>query len=85
MEAERQAYVMKVERQTAAVELAFHISDWFQITFRFISDCWSGKIVKTSDFRLVQVESSDFKLGFQISYWLQIGFRFISEYSLEKS
>ena len=33
MEAERRAAVMKAERQGAAVELAFHISDWLHIAF----------------------------------------------------
>ena len=38
MEVERQAVAMKAERQAAAVELDFHISDWLPIAFRFISD-----------------------------------------------
>ena len=38
MEVKRRAAVMKVERQAAAVGLAFQISDWLQIAFRFISD-----------------------------------------------
>ena len=38
MEAERRAAVMQTERQSAAVELAFQISDCFQIAFRLLSD-----------------------------------------------
>ena len=43
MEDERQATVMKSERQVAAVELSFHISDWLQIGFKFILYWWSEK------------------------------------------
>ena len=43
MEAERRSTAMKAERQAAAVELAFQISDWLQISFRFISDRWYEK------------------------------------------
>ena len=59
----------------------------FQIYFRLV--VW--KIIKTSDFRLVQI-GSDWLFRFQIGLWdyrldsdrLQIGFRFISDCSLEK-
>ena len=39
MEAERQASAMKAEIQAVAVELAFQISYWLQISFRFIPEC----------------------------------------------
>ena len=65
----------------------------FQIGVRLLSDSFQTdgleKIIKTSDFRLVQIGSdwfrlvqigySDFRLKFQISDWLQIGFRFASD------
>ena len=38
MEAEIQAAAMKAEIQAVAVEVAFQISYWIQIYFRFISD-----------------------------------------------
>ena len=38
MEADRKATTLKSERQSTAVELDFHISDWLNISFRFISD-----------------------------------------------
>ena len=57
MEADRQASAMKAERQAAAVDLAFQISDWLQIAFRFIS----GWLQISNWFRLVQIDSSDFR------------------------
>ena len=36
MKAERRVVTMKVERQAAAVELAFQLSDWLRISFRLI-------------------------------------------------
>ena len=82
MEAERRATVMKTEGQNISVELVFQI----QIGFRLLSDSFqtgSLKNCKTSDFRLVQIDSSDFRLDFQITDWLQIGFRIISDCSLK--
>ena len=38
MEAERLADVIKADKQAATVELAFQISYWIYIAFRFISE-----------------------------------------------
>ena len=79
MEAERQVSMMKAKRQAVAVELVFQISDWLHIGFRLASDSFqtgSLIIVKTSDFRLVQI-------GSDLLFIFHIGFRFISDCSLK--
>ena len=38
MEEERQSVAIEAEIQSTSVELACQISDWLQITFRFISN-----------------------------------------------